>query len=166
MKLSMHRRQYKNQWLKRRLESDPEYKAKLRANKERHPHTCPECKTPFKGRKERKFCSNKCALKHAWKTGTMKGYPSARNNGGYLDMDGYRHIRIPSHPSANSRGYVFEHRMMMEKKLGRNLTTMEWVHHKNGIKSDNRLANLEIVTHSKHRGLITCPHCRTEFQLH
>lgn len=65
---------------------------------------------------------------------------------------GYRFIHMPEHPdSQKATGYIAEHRVVMERKIGRQLTQREFVHHKNGNKVDNRPDNLMLVTGSEHR---------------
>lgn len=68
-----------------------------------------------------------------WKGGRVSNGP-----------DGYVCVR-------SGREYVLEHRLVMEKHLGRPLTEHETVHHKNGIRDDNRIENLELWS-SRHPG--------------
>jgi hypothetical protein len=46
--------------------------------------------------------------------------------------------------------FVYEHRWIMEQKIGRKLTRNEHVHHINGNPKDNRIENLEILSKSDH----------------
>ena len=63
---------------------------------------------------------------------------------------GYVLIYQPNHPFAN-RNFILEHRFIMEKYLGRYLTKKEVVHHINGIKNDNRIENLRVMTITAHK---------------
>ena len=58
---------------------------------------------------------------------------------------GYIMVWAPDHPNAHSRGTILEHRKVMADHLKRPLKRSEVVHHKNGIKTDNRIENLELL---------------------
>ena len=63
---------------------------------------------------------------------------------------GYIECYNPNHPNATTDGLVMEHRLVAEQKLGCILPKEFDVHHINGIKSDNRIENLAIMTHGAH----------------
>lgn len=46
--------------------------------------------------------------------------------------------------------YKFEHVLKMENKIGRKMCHNEVVHHRNGVKNDNRLCNLQLMTKAEH----------------
>jgi hypothetical protein len=115
---------------------------------------CEKCnKTYFSSKKNARFCSIACSHKGEfnpqWKGGRFM-------SGKYMivTVDGRR---------------VPEHRLVMEKHLNRMLKDYELVHHKNAIKTDNRLENLEIlICYPKgglHKGVIECPYCSKEFTI-
>ena len=55
-------------------------------------------------------------------------------------------IWAPGHPRTGKGRYVFEHILVMERLLGRYMLPEESVHHRNGVKDDNRPENLELWT--------------------
>lgn len=67
-----------------------------------------------------------------------------------ITHNGYIHVYMPEHPCAYPDGYVAQHRIVMEKSIGRILNSDEVVHHKNFIKTDNSIENLLLTTKSEH----------------
>ena len=72
------------------------------------------------------------------------------NGGKQVNSNGYIYIYAPDHPKATLRGYVLEHRLVAEKKIGRPIEDFEDVHHINGNKVDNSPDNLEVLSRREH----------------
>jgi len=77
------------------------------------------------------------------------------NKRGFSEWNGYRYSYAPDHPHANSAGFVREHRLVIERRLGRLLTADEVVHHKNHNRADNSDDNLELMAKRDHDRLHT-----------
>lgn len=82
---------------------------------------------------------------------TKRGDGNPKWRGGSHYSKGYVYQYAPWHPNATKDGYVREHRLVVEAAIGRLLKKTEVVHHKNGVKDDNRIENLEVcVSTGKH----------------
>ena len=88
---------------------------------------------PTRLKRGAKYCSMDCRRTHSY-------------TGRFVRSDGYVAIR-------QGDDFVLEHRHIMEKHLERSLERWEHVHHRNGVKSDNRLDNLEVLTVASHTKL-------------
>ena len=101
---------------------------------------------------EKYGCSRDCIQQRMKEAGIPRlpqwSQPGDRNGqwkgGRQIDSDGYILIYSPDHPHKNSAGCVREHRLVMEKILGRYLTVDEIVHHKDKNKKNNDPSNLEL----------------------
>ena len=85
------------------------------------------------------------------KTHKGKNHPKWKG-GRRFNSYGYILIHSPDHPYRNNDNCVLEHRLIMERKIGRYLTSKDHVHHINGNITDNRVENLELMTRSQHIG--------------
>jgi hypothetical protein len=101
------------------------------------------------------YCSRSCGVSSrrgsrspSWKGGRVKHH------------SGYIYVSAPDHPRKWKAGYVAEHRLVMERHLGRYLEPRETVHHLNGDRSDNRLENLQLRRGRHGRGVsMKCLDC-------
>ena len=129
-------------WSRSRFELPPKMK-KL---------SCAVCGHEFiqKRRTNTEYCNQNCK-----KLGVFRKFrglevygPKKHIKGsGYIQANGYKVLSL-KHPNSSKRNQILEHTLIMSNKLGRALRKGETVHHKNGIRDDNRLENLELWSKS------------------
>ncbi len=126
----------------------------------------------------KKHCKNlRLALKgrKVWNKGKKVPQQSGKNHwrwGGGIrrQRNGYTLIYKPNHPFTDCKGYVPEHRLIIEQIIGRYLNRKkEVVHHINGIKDDNHIENLLLLTDKQHRRTekitkFCCPKCNFKWR--
>ncbi len=146
--------------------------------KKDHPRTrayvaeCEQCNRSFLTNifhhKKQQHCSRACGLRAFCAANPTRYHGQKGNNwkgGKQVDRKGYVLVWCDNHPSRakTKKPYVFEHRLVMEKVLGRYLESHEQVHHKNGIRDDNRPENLELWVKQQPSGsrMHEQQHCKT-----
>lgn len=80
----------------------------------------------------------------AGKKGKQRGSDNPNYKRGWLLLGGYKYVLARDHPNCTQLGYVAEHRIVMEKHLGRYLEPSEAVHHKDHNPLNNDIDNLEL----------------------
>ena len=106
------------------------------------------------------FCSGSCSTRSTKNNIFKEGKQHPNYNGGsYIDVHGYRCILV------GNSNYRKEHIIVMEREVGRKLKKNEVVHHINGMKDDNRVANLMVMDKGDHNRLHTTGIKRTQEQI-
>ena len=113
---------------------------------------------------------NSEVLKRLFSEGIIKGSLKGKFKDSHPNWKGGKRINEQGYVVYNTdhgtgRKNVKEHRLVMEKHLGRLLRPSEIIHHINGKKTDNRIENLQLTERTKHDATwqTTCPKCNHTF---
>ena len=111
----------------------------------KNPKQCPVCRGPVL-KLQRVCCSRECSLVWRSQMSTGKNNPDWKG-GRYIEPGkGYVLVRNKEHPRSRQNGYVLEHILVMEKKLGRLLARGEVVHHVDHNPANNHPDNLVLYS--------------------
>lgn len=84
--------------------------------------------------------------------------PGSKNpnwkGGRTITEHGYVLVKMPGHPLADVRGYVYEHRLIAEQEAGRGLRKGEEAHHRNHARSDNANRNIQVCATKLHHAAL------------
>lgn len=92
---------------------------------------------------------------------------SAKWSGGHHLSSGYIKVKSHGHHRADRQGYVYEHILVVEATIGREISATEAIHHINGNRTDNRLENLYLFpsksAHSRYHAEASTGRCAVIF---
>jgi HNH endonuclease len=114
--------------------------------------TCDWCGWAFRripsAVKARNYCSRVCS------GAAHRGAQHPNWKGGVVYANGRALVYAPTHPRADTRGYVYRSRIVAETMEGRELLPEEVVHHRDGDPSNDDPSNLEVLpNHAAHMRL-------------